>query len=205
MAQIVSGLFKDFTSACSVVRDLIEAGFVREQIQLIAYRAGSGKGADWSNIGLETLPRRPLLQNIRWGGSIGVVLGGSSGFLLGIINKEGAAFPMAWVEMPLSLWATVVLSAVLAGLMGGGWAWANARRDPPGGTWISIKTPLERAPHAVYIMNRYSPVILELQGGEGVPRPILSIPTENAQTLVPVAAQAGNSDGLEYLNVSSRH
>lgn len=209
MDKTIIGIYKDFTTACEVVRDLTESGFARNQIELVAC----------PNTALNLLPH-PMRQYTRLGGGVGVLLGGVAGLVLALMHENTFAFYLATLATslalsprsplasaaasplspshspaPLEFWLTVGLSVVIAGLTGMFAVMGYAARNPQGGSQLTLKTEAELLPCATQIMQRYSPLHLEPFPGEGASRvPILT----EKPCLSPVAPE-----NLDLIGVTS--
>lgn len=175
MDKTLIGIYKDFTTACEVVRDLTECGFAREQIDLVAC----------PNTAPGLFPRS-MRPSVRWGGGVGVLLGGMTGLVLAILHENTFTFhlatlatslaltsgsPLASAAMsarspahppvPLEFWLTVALGVVIAGLTGNFAVMGYMARNPQGGSQLTLKTNAELVPCAIQIMKRYSPLHFE--------------------------------------------
>lgn len=169
MAKTVAALYDDFSSANRAVRELLDNGFLSEDISLIAndqtgqYSRDLGTGTDKS----------AASEGMAAGAGVGAVIGGLGGLLVGLgalvipgIGPVIAAGPLA---AGLSALAGAGVGAVAGGVAGGllgalvemgipeesaGYYAEGVRR---GGTLVTVRTSDERANQAVEILNRYNP------------------------------------------------
>lgn len=161
MAKTVIGLYDHFEDASRTIEDLVDAGFTRDDISLVAsdsneeYRRYLDEGGEDATGGAVT------------GAGIGAVLGGLGGLLVGLgalaipgIGPVLAAGPL------VSALAGAGIGAAAGGLIGAlvdlgvpeeeaGYFSEGIRR---GGTLVTVRTTEDRASQAADIMNRHNPV-----------------------------------------------
>lgn len=125
MAKSVVGLFDDFSEAQSAVRDLVNAGYARDDISLAANRTASGytgDGSDWNLSNIEA--EQAIGIDVGVGGGVGGLVGLLVG--LGALTVPGigpvlAAGPLA-AALGTVVGSTVVgigVGAAAGGLIGG--------------------------------------------------------------------------------------
>jgi uncharacterized protein (TIGR02271 family) len=178
MSKTVVGLFDDFQDAQSVVQDLTNAGFRREDISIAANQKATGYTGDGSD----------LNANGDNGGhavgkdaGVGAGVGGVVGLLvgLGLLTVPGigpvlAAGPIA------AAWGTAVGSTVIGvgvGAVAGGLIGALTHLGVPkehaeyyaegvrrGGTLVTVDSPDDKAQQAVDIMNGNNAVDIDTRG-----------------------------------------
>lgn len=176
MARTVVALYDDFTTANDVVRDLVDHGFAREDISLMASDATGEYGSylgDETRVDYET---SATASGAGVGAGIGAVLGGLGGLLVGLgalaipgIGPVVAAGPLA---AALSGLAGAGVGAVAGGVTGGligalvdmGLPEEEAQFYTEGirrgGTLVTVQTADYMADQARDVMNRYNPVDL---------------------------------------------
>ena len=159
MPKTTMALYEDFETAQDVVQDLIDAGFPRDQISLIANNA-EGKytlNADMDDVSADE------------GAGFGAVVGGLLGLAAALIPGIGpvvAAGPIAaLVATGVGAAAGAVTGGLVAGLVDFGVpedeasSYAEAIRR--GGTLVSIVTEDGTLARAQDIMNRHHPIDLD--------------------------------------------
>ena len=178
MSKTVVGLFDDFQDAQSVVQDLTNAGFRREDISIAANKTAAGYMGDGSD----------LNANGDNGGhavgkdaGVGAWVGGGIGLLvgLGLLTVPGvgpvlAAGPLAaaWGTAVGSTAVGVGVGAIAGGLIGGlthigvpkEHAEYYAEGVRRGGTLVTVDSPDDRAEEAVNIMNGNNAVDIDTRG-----------------------------------------
>jgi hypothetical protein len=176
MARTVVALYDDFTTANDVVRDLVDHGFSREDISLMASDSAGEYGPYLSSEERVDYETSATASGAGVGAGIGAVLGGLGGLLVGLgalvipgIGPVVAAGPLA---AALSGLAGAGVGAVAGGVTGGligalvdmglpedeaQYYTEGIRR---GGTLVTLQTSDHLADQARDVMNRYNPVDL---------------------------------------------
>ncbi len=180
MAKTVVGLFDDFTEAQSVVQDLVNAGFSRNDISIAANQTASGYNADNlsttdSTVGTDTG------HAVGKDAGIGAGVGGVVGLLVGLgalaipgIGPVLAAGPLA-AALGVTVGSTVTgaaIGGVVGGLVGAlthlgvpkEHAEYYAEGVRRGGTLVTVNSPDDRAEEAVDILNGHGAVDIEQRG-----------------------------------------
>lgn len=175
MNRTVVALYDDFNDANNALRELVDAGFTRENISLMAsdpsgeYGRSIGTTAERADV-----EDSGAAQGAGVGAGIGAVVGGLGGLLVGLgaltipgIGPVLAAGPLAAALTGL---AGAGVGAVAGGVAGGligalvdlgvpeetaGYYAEGVRR---GGTLLTVRTDDTLSDRAVDIMNRYNPV-----------------------------------------------
>jgi hypothetical protein len=166
--RTVVGLFDRFEDAQQVVRELNQAGFRGDEINLIARDAN---GEYTQSIDTDRVGRgEDVSDGAGAGAGIGAVLGGIAGFLVGLgalaipgIGPVIAAGPI------VGALGGAGIGAVSGGLIGALVDWgvpdehANyyAEGVRRGGTLVAVRADDVRVDQALQIMNRYNPVDIE--------------------------------------------
>ena len=174
MSRTVVALYDDFTTANDVVRDLIDHGFAREDISVMASDATGEYGAyltEETGVDHET---SATVSGASVGAGIGAVLGGMGGLLVGLgalvipgIGPVVAAGPLA---AAISGLAGAGVGAVAGGVTGGligalvdmglpeNEAQYYSEGVRRGGTLVTVQAADHMANQARDVMNRYNPV-----------------------------------------------
>jgi uncharacterized protein (TIGR02271 family) len=170
MARTVIALYDEVVHARDVVKDLIDNGFERERISLIANDA-RGKFRTLEGSEAES----DMASDIGAGAGIGAVLGGIAGLVVGLgaftipgIGPLIAAGPLATTLAGLGV------GAAAGGLVGALTNLGIPEEDAEtfaegvrrGGTLVTVETDEQRSNLAVDIMNRYHPVDMERRASE---------------------------------------
>ncbi len=163
MSQLVVGLYDRFEDAQAAVRDLIDHGFKREDISLIASDANGEFTHQLDQQGNATGQKSKVGKDA----GIGAVVGGLGGLLIGL---GALAIPGV---------GPVIAAGPIAGLLGGGAVGAAAgglvgaltKSGVPqeqaqyyaegvrrGGVLVTANTPDDQMQQAVDIMNMHNPV-----------------------------------------------
>jgi hypothetical protein len=173
MASTVVALFKDFGSANSAVRELIDNGFPRSDISLIASDAAGDYSRELSertDLGTEA---SATAEGASVGAGIGAVIGGLGGLLVGLgalaipgIGPVIAAGPLAAALSALAgAGAGAVAGGVTGGLLGALMDLGIPRETAEyyaegvrrGGHLVTVSTPDHMTNRAVEIMNHHNP------------------------------------------------
>lgn len=176
MTRTVVALYDDFRSASNAVRDLMDAGFVRDEISLMA---SDMEGEYSRHIGAGEIDERMdtesgAAEGAGVGAGIGAVIGGLGGLLVGLgaltipgIGPVIAAGPLSAALTGLAgAGAGAVAGGVTGGLIGAlvdmgvpeESAHYYAEGVRRGGTLVSARVADNRTNEAVTILNRHDPV-----------------------------------------------
>lgn len=179
MAKTVVGLFDDVIDAQNAVQGLLDAGFARDEISLLA-REAHGDQVQRRAVGEE---RNTVAEGAGTGAISGGVLGGVVGLLVGVgalaipgIGPVLAAGPLA-AALGAAGASTLVgagIGAATGGVIGAligagvpedraGYYAEGVRR---GGTLVMVQTSDEMAEHADDLLRRYGAVDIESRGSE---------------------------------------
>jgi uncharacterized membrane protein len=179
--KTVVGLFDSLRDAQSATRDLITAGYSRDDMGLLA----SDATGEWSRYKASTLEgaarmstlegAAPTSEEIGSGVGTGTVVGGLGGLLVGL--TELAIPGIGWVAAAGTL-ATTLLGAAAGAAAGGLFAeveklgvpkdrsvdYAEAVRR--GGTLVFLRLAAEQVDEAMAIMERHQAVDIEQRADE---------------------------------------
>jgi len=178
MAKTVVGLFDDFAEAQSVVQDLVNAGFSRNDISIAANQTAAGYTGDGTT---GTTTGTGEGHAVGKDAGIGAGLGGAVGLLVGLgalaipgIGPVLAAGPLA-AALGVTLGSTV--TGALIGGAGGAMIGALTHIGVPkehaeyysegvrrGGTLVTVNAPDNQAEQAVDILNGHGAVDIEERG-----------------------------------------
>lgn len=173
MTKTVVGLFDTFQTADEAVRALLDAGFDRHDISLIAQDATHGNQPAMQ--GQSTDDVEHAGEGAAAGAGTGAVLGALAGLLVGIgalaipgLGPIIAAGPLA------AALAGAGIGAVAGGLIGAlveagvpeEQARAYAEGVQHGGTLVTLRADDDRADQAREIMNRYHPIDMQNRSRE---------------------------------------
>ena len=179
MAKTVVGLFDNFDEAQSVVRDLVNAGFRREDISIAANQAASGynedalSSTDGDTAGTGHAVGKDAGIGAGIGGVIGLVVG------LGALTIPGIGPILAAGPLAAALGVTAgstVTGAVIGGVAGGligalthigvpkEHAEYYAEGVRRGGTLVTVNSPDDQAQEAVDILNGHGAVDIDERG-----------------------------------------
>jgi uncharacterized membrane protein len=166
MTTTLSALYDNATDAQNAVRDLVNNGFSREHISVVASDA-AGEYAQYEG---ETTPESETLD----GAGTGAVLGGMAGLVVGLaalaipgVGPVLAAGPIASALLAAGIGAGV--GAAAGGLIGAlvdmgvdeEQATYYAEGVRRGGTLITVQTEDHRVDEAMDILDSYDPIDLE--------------------------------------------
>jgi hypothetical protein len=171
MANIVVAIYDDFGSANAAVRDLVDNGFSRSDISLVASDATGEYGRYVTNPDTET---SATVEGASVGAGIGAVIGGLGGLLVGLgalaipgIGPVVAAGPLAAALSALAgAGAGAVAGGVTGGLLGALLDLGVPRETAEyyaegvrrGGHLVTVNAPSDMTQRAVDILNRHNPV-----------------------------------------------
>ena len=176
MAKTVVGLFDDFAEAQSVVQDLVNAGFSRNDISIAANQTAAGYTGDGTTTG--TGEGHAVGKDAGIGAGIGGVVGLLVG--LGALAIPGIGPVLAAGPLAAALGVTVgstVTGAAIGGVVGGlvgalthigvpkEHAEYYAEGVRRGGTLVTVNAPDNQAEEAVDILNGHGAVDIEERGG----------------------------------------
>ena len=170
MARTVIALYDNVEHARDAVTDLIDTGFERERVSIVANDArGKFRAVEGTEAGSD------MASDIGAGAGIGAVLGGIAGLVIGLgaftipgIGPLVAAGPLATTLAGLGV------GAAAGGLVGALTNLGIPEEDAEtyaegvrrGGTLVTVETDDERSNLAVDILNRYHPVDMERRSSE---------------------------------------
>ncbi len=172
MARTVVALYDDFASANAAVRELVDNGFRRDDISLLA----SDESGEYRRYIDRDAPAETsaTAQGAGVGAGIGAVIGGLGGLLVGLgaltipgVGPVLAAGPLAAALTGLAgAGAGAVAGGVTGGLIGAlvdmgipeDTAEYYAEGIRRGGTLVTVRTDDGQADRAVEIMNRHDPI-----------------------------------------------
>ena len=178
MAKTVVGLFDDFAEAQSVVQDLVNAGFSRNDISIAANQTASGYTGDGATVGTAGTGEGHAVGK---DAGIGAGIGGVVGLLVGLgaLTIPGIGPVLAAGPLAAALGVTVgstVTGAVVGGVVGGlvgalthigvpkEHAEYYAEGVRRGGTLVTVNAPDDQAEEAVDILNGHGAVDIEERG-----------------------------------------
>ena len=179
MAKTVVGLFDDFAEAQTVVQELVDAGFSRNDISIAANQTASGYSGDGTTGAVTGAGEGHAVGK---DAGIGAGIGGAVGLLagLGLLAIPGvgpilAAGPLAAV-FGVGVVGSTLSGAVVGGVVGGlvgalthigvpkehaEYYTEGVRR---GGTLVTVNAPDGQAEEAVNILNGHGAVDIEERG-----------------------------------------
>lgn len=164
MAKTVIGLFDDVAEARDVIRELVDAGFDRNDISLVANKVASESAPDEGT---------GEASGAATGAGVGAAVGGVGGLLVGL-----GAFAIPGVGPVVGAgWLVATLVGAGIGAATGGLVGALADAGVPeehaqyysegvrrGGTLVALNAPDERADRAAEVMRSHGAVDIERRG-----------------------------------------
>jgi len=162
MAKTTMALYEDFETAQAVVQDLIDGGFSRDQISLIANNA---EGKYTLNADTADMDDVSADEGAGFGAVVGGLLGLAAALIPGIGPVVAAGPIAALVSTGIGAAAGAVTGGLVAGLVDFGVpedeaaSYAEAIRR--GGTLVSVTTEDETLARAQEIMNRHHAIDLD--------------------------------------------
>jgi hypothetical protein len=169
MAKTVVALFDDLYTARDAVQELVNSGFTREDVSIMANDA-AGDFARYESGDYRHDTDSGVADGAAAGAGIGAVLGGIGGVLVGLgaLTIPGVGPVIAAGPLAAGL-AGAGIGAVAGGLIGAlvdagipedeaGYYAEGVRR---GGTLVGVRTEDARASDARAILSRYNPVDIE--------------------------------------------
>jgi stress response protein YsnF len=170
MTKTVIALYDNAEHARNAVKDLVDSGFERERISIVASDArGEYRDVKGTEAGSD------MASDVGAGAGIGAVLGGIAGLVVGLgaftipgIGPLVAAGPLATTLAGLGV------GAAAGGLVGALTNLGIPEEDAEtyaegvrrGGTLVTVETADERSNRAVDILNRHNPVDMERRSSE---------------------------------------
>jgi len=183
--KTIVGLFDNFNDAQSVVSDLVNSGFDRSKISMVANDAsgqystslGTGGGSDEGIVRDTDSSAGPVAESAGTGAKAGAYVGGALGLLagLGALAIPGVGPVIAAGPIMTALGSTALgagLGAATGGLIGGlvglgvpqeeaGYYSEGVRR---GGTLVTVSADDAMAQQAVDVLNRHNAVDIDQRG-----------------------------------------
>lgn len=179
MARTVVALFDDFSSASDAVRELVDNGFSRNDISILASDQTGDYGRYLSTRDTSTAGDEGAVSGAGVGAGIGAVIGGLAGILVGLgaltipgIGPVLAAGPLSAAVAGLAgAGAGAVAGGVTGGLIGAladmGIPEENAQYFAEGvrrgGTLVTLRTSDDMSNRARDIINNYNPVDMNVR------------------------------------------
>ncbi|RPI87983.1 MAG: hypothetical protein EHM41_03015 [Chloroflexi bacterium] len=179
MARTVVALFDDFSSASDAVRDLVDNGFTRNDISILASDQTGEYGRYLSTRDMSQTTDEGAVSGAGVGAGIGAVIGGLAGILVGLgaltipgIGPVLAAGPLSAAVAGLAgAGAGAVAGGVTGGLIGAladmGIPEDNAQYFAEGvrrgGTLVTLRTSDEMSNRARDILNNHNPVDMNVR------------------------------------------
>jgi hypothetical protein len=173
MTRTVVALFDNFQHASMAVNDLVDSGFSRQDISLMASDA-EGEYGRYLDTDMRVEEESGAAEGAGVGAGIGAVVGGLGGLLVGLgaltipgIGPVLAAGPLAAALTGLAgAGVGAVAGGVTGGLLGAlvdlgvpeESAQYYAEGVRRGGTLVTVRTPDDMTDRAVDILNRHDPV-----------------------------------------------
>ena len=174
MSKTVVGLFDDFQDAQSVVRDLTNAGFLRESISIAANQNATGYTGDGTDFNADASPAANAAGK---DATVGAGVGGVVGLLvgLGLLTVPGIGPVLAAGPIIAAIGTTAAgagIGAAAGGLIGGlthlgvpkDHAEYYAEGVRRGGTLVTVDASDDKAQQAVDIMNGNNAVDIDTRG-----------------------------------------
>lgn len=174
MAKTVVALYDDFNSANDAVKELVNNGFSRSNISIMANDASGQYSRELNSNVPAAAPASGASEGAGVGAGVGALVGGLGGLLIGLgaltipgIGPVLAAGPLAAALTGL---AGAGVGAVAGGVAGGligalvdmgvpeDTAGAYVEGIRRGGNLVTVKTDDQMAAKAVEILNRHQPV-----------------------------------------------
>jgi uncharacterized protein (TIGR02271 family) len=170
MSKTIVALYDDFSTAERVVQELVDAGFTRENISLVANDVAGEYGHRYTRTEDLSTDYDDDDVSAGEGAGIGALEGGVLGLLAGLgalaipgIGPVLAAGPLLGALIGAT--AGAVTGGLVAGLMDSGVPETDAQYYAEGvrrgGTLVSVHAADDQIDEAVAIMNRYSPINVE--------------------------------------------
>src|SRR5512142_2739372 len=174
--RTVVGLYNAFEDAQHAVQALRDAGFNKEDINLVA-RDPNGEFKRYMDLNKQG-QTQDVSDGAATGAGIGAILGGLGGLLVGLgaLAIPGVG-PIIAAGPIVSTLAGAGAGAVAGGIVGAlvdmgipeEHAKAYAEGIRQGGTLVTVRTPDEQSTRAMQIMEQFNPVDIkrQLQGSRG--------------------------------------
>jgi hypothetical protein len=169
MAKSIIALYDNVDNAHRAVRDLVDYGFDREGISLMTQDRRQAERE------MGTVEEDTVSEGAGAGAGVGALVGGLGGLLVGLgalaipgIGPLLVAGPLVTTLAGAGVGAG--LGALVGALAGMGVPEEEARYYAEGvrrgGTLVTVRSPDDRAPEAVDIMERYNPVDVDQRAAE---------------------------------------
>jgi uncharacterized protein (TIGR02271 family) len=172
MGKTVVGLFDNRAEAQTVVQELLNEGFRREQVSVMSKRV---EGSDPEVEYVEENGREQI-EDMAKGAGTGAAIGGAAGLFLSVV--AGAAVPGIGPVLAAGPLAAIIAGAGI-GATAGGLVSGLTRLGVPdddaefyaeglrrGGTLVSVEAADEAAPRAVAAMKRHGAVEIDKRSAE---------------------------------------
>jgi uncharacterized protein (TIGR02271 family) len=177
MTKTVVGLYDDFNDARKTVQDLVDSGFRRDDISLVASNA-TGEFDQYDRDGKHRTEHDRGDVSTEEGAGIGAGIGAAIGGLGGLLMGLGVlAIPGVGPALAAGPIASLLVGAGIGGVTGGV-AGALANMGVPeeeagyyaegvrrGGTLVTVATADDRADDVAAIMSRHNPVDIDERAG----------------------------------------
>ncbi|MCB0195330.1 MAG: hypothetical protein KDJ65_25505 [Anaerolineae bacterium] len=171
MTKTVTGLFDDIGQAQRAVEDLVESGFSREDISLVAADPNEEYGRHFGPYGETTYEQASEAGSGAATGAVaGGILGGLGGILLGLgaLAIPGVGPVIAAGPIAAGLVGAGV-GAAAGGLVGALIGWGIPEEEAHyytegvrrGGTLVAVRTPDHQVSRVADILGAYNPVNLD--------------------------------------------
>ncbi|HVF49200.1 MAG TPA: YsnF/AvaK domain-containing protein [Pyrinomonadaceae bacterium] len=171
MAKTVIGLFDNRSAAQGVVSDLLNEGFTRDDISVVAKQLESKRG----DVEYVEEDGHEQVEDMAKGAGTGAAIGGAAGLLLSLtalaipgIGPVLAAGPIAAIIAGAGIGATA--GGAVTGLTRLGLddheAGAYAEGVRRGGTLVSVNAPDDRADSAVGLMKRHGAIEIDKRAAQ---------------------------------------
>lgn len=175
MSKTVVGLFDDFSQAESTVRDLVNSGFTRDQISIIARDTRAGTDSDYDFT--VTDPGDAAAAGAGTGAAAGTVIGGGVGLLASLGALAIPGFGPIIAAGPLIATLTGAGVGAATGALTGGLIGALTEAGVPdeeagyyeegvrrGGTLVTVSCEDAWAERAADIMRNHGVIDIEKRG-----------------------------------------
>jgi uncharacterized protein (TIGR02271 family) len=170
--KTIVGLYDDWTTARRVLEELVQAGFDRNHINLIA----NDRDQTYANsLQGDTGSGEKVAEGVATGALAGGALGGLGGLLLGLGALAIPGIGPVIAAGPIAAGLTgAAVGAATGGLVGALAGWGIPEEEAGyyaegvrrGGTLVGVEAEDHQVDRALAIMNRYGPVDIERRAGE---------------------------------------
>jgi uncharacterized protein (TIGR02271 family) len=167
--KTIVGLYDDWATARRVVEELVQAGFDRNDINLIANDRDQTYARSLQDNG------EPVAEGAVSGALAGGALGGLGGLLLGLGALAIPGIGPVIAAGPIAAGLTgAAVGAAAGGLVGALAGWGIPEEEAGyyaegvrrGGTLVGVEAEAHEVDRALAIMNRYGPVDIDRRAGE---------------------------------------